>query len=357
MQQPHSQRICTFMLSYGGFFRQQRQLESIVFDGTKINADIINDFAAHDKKISCGLPCINDTSNVCMIHKCKVPTCYDPVKNKDFYCFHDRDQSEYCVNHTCHSGDICWNLCINSSFCPEHKCVICDSELVRGTKFCKDHLTEIKCYRDGCTNYIQLTEPHPERISYVQYCSEHVCVNCKIHEKIDGINICHNCKCKCKGCTCVKTDKMCYCIEHAKMMCFYGKYNKCDQLQYQDSKYCIHHKCKFPECKKHIYEYSDEDGGYHSDYCYHHDSLNKICKKYFFDLDDKELRCMIESDTEMPLASAASKVTKPDNVGFFASERVQHEILPYLSRTLNKDELMEHIKFNMATIAIQICET
>ena len=49
--------------------------------------DIINDFAKHDKRTCCGLPCINNTSNVCVIHKCTVLDCFEPVKNKDFYCF------------------------------------------------------------------------------------------------------------------------------------------------------------------------------------------------------------------------------------------------------------------------------
>lgn len=348
MQPTHS---CTFVLSHGGFFSRQRQQNAKVFENYKINANVIKDFSEHNTKIYCGLQCINDKSNVCAIHKCKVPECYEHVKNNDYYCFHDKDQSDYCVKHTCHSGDICWNLCTNGNFCLEHKCFVCDNELVHSTKFCKEHLTEIKCYKDGCTKYIQLTNPRPEHISYVQYCSEHACVNCKENEKINDLDICHRCKCKYEGCVRVKTNKMCYaqqscayraehcsacyCDEHSKMICFYGKYDKCNQLQCSDSKYCVHHKCKFPECMKHIYEYSDEDGGYHSDYCYKHDCLNKLCKRYFFDLEDKEIRQMIDS------------------------ERVKYEIIPKdcISQLSTKDELVEHIKFNMAIFAIKICET
>lgn len=333
---------CTFVLSHGGFFSRQRQQNSKIFENYKINANAIKDFSEHNTKIYCGLQCINDKTSVCAIHKCKVPNCFEYVKNNDYYCFHDKDQSDYCVKNTCHSGDICWNLCTYGNFCPDHKCLVCNNELIRGTKFCKEHLTEIKCYKNGCENYIQLTNPHPEYISYVQYCYEHACANCKIYEKINGIDICRRCKCDYEGCNNIKTNEAkhcsaCYCEEHSKKICFYGKFNKCNQLQYLDSKYCVHHKCKFPECNKHIYEYSDEDGGYHSDYCRDHDDLNKICKKYFFDLGDEEIRQIIDSG------------------------RVQYEIqtMPIIGKIpiSTKDELLDYIKFNMTQLAIKICES
>lgn len=320
---------CKFMLSCGNPFVMQKQRTSILFSDDKVNLGEFMSAFSQRQKVYCGLPA---TNGVCAIHKCGLPECYEPVKNMDHYYFHDQDQSNYCDKHTCNSGNICWNLCVDGSYCSEHKCANCRNEAMGETHLCKEHLTKIKCSADGCSNYIKL-EPYVEGefVSQYHYCSEHTCHNCKKKHKLTGGEYCYSCNCDFKECHNLKDAKSCYCVEHSKQVCHYGKIVKCKALQCENSTYCSAHKCSFQGCINHIYEYNDEDGGYISCYCYHHDSLDKLCKKYRFTLDDSNIRDMI------------------DNCA------TQYEILPTISNTSTFDELTDHMMFSIAILAEKKC--
>lgn len=321
---------CKFMLSRGNPLAMimQQKPSATLCNNNKIElGQLMKDFATHEQQTFCGLPA---TNGVCIIHKCCIPECFEHVKSNDYYLSDDKDQSTYCMKHTCHSGSICWKVCLNGNYCYEHKCLVCDNEAIGETKLCKVHLTAIRCAVKDCMNYVKVKFTEDTIISPYQYCSEHACHKCQIQEKMDGFDLCYDCKCVCETCRNVRDTKTRYCVEHAKLICHYKHYKHyqhCSHLQYANSSFCKEHKCIYQGCVNHIYAYNDEDGGYQSVYCYHHDSLDKLCKKYFITLEDVGIRKMIESD------------------------RTRYEILRELPQTPTYAELMEHIRFNIAIMA------
>lgn len=334
MQQDNS---CKFkLLCKSRFIITRKSMED-----TKLFGGTVEQFVDNRESIGnklCGLPSVNK-SGTCLLHKCNIADCYGHItcKSNGLSDIYDDSLSDYCYDHTCKHYS-CKNIRMGTEFCLKHKCKSCDDMIIDGYEFCKNHITQIKCYFDECSNYVTVSSASLDIVLRIQYCSLHVCDKCHSHPKFNGLTICSACKCKYRDCNNVKYDIFHYCEHHvATICCYYGR-QICDAPRNGTSIYCIEHTCKLPTCQMHIYEYSDanlspgprdEDCGYHSHYCKIHDSLNNLCIKYCFTLDDEYICKLIETSSEQEI-----------------------KWIDDFSTISDKDVMLQCIKTNMAFIAI-----
>lgn len=281
-------KTCIFMLNTGYFKRRHQQENISLYKNNVWNVDLLINKAnklMEDPNILCGLPTSNGAS-FCSVHKCNVVDCNEPAKMCGNF-IHGYSISSYCKKHNCqyeyfNYGIVCYNLCHNSDFCEFHKCAICSQHIAyNNNKYCIDHICGKKCKVYNCDVLVNTNKESIQ--SY--YCINHSCVKCKKNKRNDLSQFCYLCQCSIKDCVNMR-ENIRFCKEHMEMICSY-ELSHCEELKTDKSDYCKYHKCDLVDCLNHIYEYDDDDGGYHSKYCFHHDKINDLCKLYGFSLDDK----------------------------------------------------------------------
>jgi hypothetical protein len=170
--------------------------------------------------------------------------------------------------------------------------------------------------------------PHNPDGTINKYCTLHRCMSCKNAEKCDKSNYCSYCVCHYEKCPDPHIKDSKFCQHHIGLICHY---KHCQKPRVDWSNFCQKHSCVFHKCGHHLYEYSDEDGGYRSDFCIKHDLLNHLCKQYGFTLMDQEFLNIVDQ---------SSLVNKSDDI----------------SEQSPQTEVKKFIKFALASKALLICD-